>query len=411
MPYIGNTVQNQGFTPAIDYFSGNGVTVTFTLSRPVVGVAQMIVAVDNVIQNPSTAFTVSGSSITFTSAPLSGTNNIWVEYTSLITTYNAISQDPSVIGDITASGGYLATGDFGNSYIDGVIVDYVTGAARLTTGPLDDMIFYHGGSSSRSEMLKLSYAGSSKLTGNLGVNVTPNTWTLGNAVSVGDVGSSIFGFNGYNSITAGTYYNSGWKCSNSTNKPTVFAGGDGVFNWYVAPVGTTGNAAALTSILNLNANGVLALNGANTIANGVGIAFPGTQSASTDPNTLDDYEEGTWTPEIWTSSAQITSPTAVTGTYIKIGRVLYIQGYWYKASGNSGGAAGYTLKGLPFALSANYDFIPLGYNAVNGSVSTQPGRFQANASSFCEMYGQFSGTTWSSSYMEMSFCGVLRTLS
>jgi hypothetical protein len=175
MPYIGNTVQNQGFAPAIDYFSGNGVTVTFTLSRNLASVAQIICAIDNVIQNPSSAFTVSGNAITFTSAPLSGTNNIWVEYTSLITTYAAISQDPSVIGDITASGGYLATGDFGNSYIDGVIVDYVTGAARLTTGPLDDMIFYHGGSSSRSEMMDLYYAGGAKIYGTTALTIPVGT--------------------------------------------------------------------------------------------------------------------------------------------------------------------------------------------------------------------------------------------
>ncbi len=174
MPYIGNTVQTQGFAPAIDYFSGNGVTVTFTLSRPVLSVAQLTVAVDNVIQNPSSAFNVSGNSITFTSAPLSGTNNIWVEYTSLITTYAAISQDPSVIGDITATGGFLAEGDFGNTYIDGTIVDYVTGNARITTGPIDDMTFYHGGTASRSEMLRLSYAGNSYIVGNFGVGgVTP----------------------------------------------------------------------------------------------------------------------------------------------------------------------------------------------------------------------------------------------
>ena len=175
MPYIGNTVQNQGFTPAIDYFSGNGSTVTFTLSRPVLSVAQMIVAIDNVIQNPSSAFTVSGSSITFTSAPLSGTNNIWVEYTSLITTYAAISQDPSVIGDITASGGYLSTGDFGNSYIDGTIVDYVTGNARITTGPVDDMTFYHGGSFGRSEMMSLYYAGGAKIYGTTALTIPVGT--------------------------------------------------------------------------------------------------------------------------------------------------------------------------------------------------------------------------------------------
>lgn len=159
MAYIGNTVQNQGFTPAIDYFNGNGVTVTFTLSRPVVSVAQMIVAIDNVIQNPSTAFTVSGNSITFTSAPLSGTNNIWVEYTSLITQYNAISQDPSVIGDITASGGYLATGDFGNTFTDGTIVDYVTGMSRITTGSATGMTFYNGGPSARNALMALTSAG------------------------------------------------------------------------------------------------------------------------------------------------------------------------------------------------------------------------------------------------------------
>jgi hypothetical protein len=163
MAYIGNTVQNQGFTPAIDYFNGDGVTVTFTLSRPVASVAQLIVAIDNVIQNPSTAFSVSGNSITFTSAPLSGTNNIWVEYTSLITTYSAISQDPSVIGDISATGGYLAEGDFGNTFIDGTIVDYVTGTARITTGPSDAITLYNGGTSARNPLMTLA------ATGNVGI--------------------------------------------------------------------------------------------------------------------------------------------------------------------------------------------------------------------------------------------------
>jgi hypothetical protein len=175
MAFIGNSPQNQSFAPAIDYFNGNGVTVTFTLSRPVVSVAQMIVAIDNVIQNPSSSFTVAGNAITFSSAPLSGTNNIWVEYTSLITTYQGISQDPTVIGDIRATGGYLAEGDFGNSYVDGTIVDYVTGNARITTGPIDDMTLYHGGTASRSEMMKLSYAGNSYIVGNLGVGLTSPT--------------------------------------------------------------------------------------------------------------------------------------------------------------------------------------------------------------------------------------------
>jgi len=85
MAAIGNSPTQQAFTPAIDYFSGNGSTVAFTLSRPVASVAQVQVTIDNVAQNPSSAYTVSANTITFTSAPLSGTNNIYVYYTSPIT--------------------------------------------------------------------------------------------------------------------------------------------------------------------------------------------------------------------------------------------------------------------------------------------------------------------------------------
>ena len=85
MAFIGNTNTTQAFTPAIDYFSGTGSATAFTLSRPVASVAQVQVTIDNVAQNPSSAFTVSSNTITFTSAPLSGTNNIYVYYTSPIT--------------------------------------------------------------------------------------------------------------------------------------------------------------------------------------------------------------------------------------------------------------------------------------------------------------------------------------
>jgi hypothetical protein len=85
MAYIGNTAEQQAFTPAIDFFSGNGVTTAFTLSRPVASVAQVQATIENVPQNPGTAFTVSGNTITFDGAPASGTNNIYVYYTSPIT--------------------------------------------------------------------------------------------------------------------------------------------------------------------------------------------------------------------------------------------------------------------------------------------------------------------------------------
>lgn len=85
MSYIGNTNTTQAFTPAVDFFSGNASTTAFTLSRPVASVAQVEVYVSNVPQTPGTAYTVSSNTITFTSAPPSGTNNIYVYYTSPIT--------------------------------------------------------------------------------------------------------------------------------------------------------------------------------------------------------------------------------------------------------------------------------------------------------------------------------------
>jgi hypothetical protein len=83
--YLGNTPTQQAFTPAVDVFSGNGSTTAFTLSRPVASVAQVEAVIENVMQSPVDAYTVSGNTITFTSAPPSGSSNIYVRYTSLIT--------------------------------------------------------------------------------------------------------------------------------------------------------------------------------------------------------------------------------------------------------------------------------------------------------------------------------------
>jgi hypothetical protein len=104
MSYIGNTNTTQAFTPAIDYFSGNGSTTAFTLSRPIASVAQVQVVVNNVAQNPSSAYTVSGNTITFTSAPSSGTNNIYVYYTSPITQVIAPGQGTVGLTQLSATG-------------------------------------------------------------------------------------------------------------------------------------------------------------------------------------------------------------------------------------------------------------------------------------------------------------------
>ena len=120
MAYLGNSLSVQQYAPQVAYFSGNGSTTAFTLPVSVVSAAQIIVTVANVIQNPSSAFTVSGTTLTFTSAPPSGTNNIWVEYTSLQTNTIAPSQGTvqnSSFGTVTALPMTYATLGAGNASI------------------------------------------------------------------------------------------------------------------------------------------------------------------------------------------------------------------------------------------------------------------------------------------------------
>lgn len=104
MSYIGSTPQTQAFSPAVDIFSGNGSATVLTLSKPVLSTAQVQVVVNNVPQNPASAFTVGSQSITFTSAPSAGTNNIYVYYVSPITQAIAPSQGTVLPISLTTGG-------------------------------------------------------------------------------------------------------------------------------------------------------------------------------------------------------------------------------------------------------------------------------------------------------------------
>jgi hypothetical protein len=85
-----------------------------------------------------------------------------------------------------------------------------------------------------------------------------------------------------------------------------------------------------------------------------GITFPATQVASSDANTLDDYEEGTWTPGLSFNNATTgLTYSGQAGTYVKVGRQVTVFGYI--ALSNKGSSTGLVrLTGLPFtALISN----------------------------------------------------------
>jgi hypothetical protein len=79
-----------------------------------------------------------------------------------------------------------------------------------------------------------------------------------------------------------------------------------------------------------------------------GIKFPASQSASADANTLDDYEEGTWTPVLGgaTSESGQTYASQI-GTYVKVGKKVTINGY-VRVSTIGTITGDVIIKGLPF---------------------------------------------------------------
>jgi hypothetical protein len=84
------------------------------------------------------------------------------------------------------------------------------------------------------------------------------------------------------------------------------------------------------------------------------LKFPATQNASSDANTLDDYEEGTWTPDVrFNSSATGVTYGGRSGTYTKIGRVV-ICNFNFTLTNNGTGVGKCDVYGLPFTPSAEY---------------------------------------------------------
>jgi hypothetical protein len=86
-----------------------------------------------------------------------------------------------------------------------------------------------------------------------------------------------------------------------------------------------------------------------TLTNGQ-LKFPATQNASSDANTLDDYEEGTWTPTLVPTTGSGVTYTTQSGVYTKIGKSVWLG---FSITLNSiGTGSGFTdLGGLPFPVA------------------------------------------------------------
>jgi hypothetical protein len=192
--------------------------------------------------------------------------------------------------------------------------------------------------------------------------------TVTGAVSIGPVA---------NPLTVVSNNNDGLTIDSTGFSPSLVWERSGVIRGYDAVINTVGDfvpgtavddrvfrgvnnfvwGSASTRLASLTAAGVLDLPFGQ-------IRFPAAINVSTNANTLDDYEEGTWTP---TFTATTTNPTvtyaATTyGHYTKIGKAVILQGR-IGLSARSGGTGNLRISGLPFspATGAQAQSISIGY--------------------------------------------------
>ena len=122
----------------------------------------------------------------------------------------------------------------------------------------------------------------------------------------------------------------------------------------------TSAGAAVTGTLSATTGA--AVGGATAGAGGV--AFPATAVAVANANTLDDYEEGTWTPSQG-SGLTVVGAFSSSGMYVKIGNQVTVQAVVTGATSIACSNGGQIFTGLPFSMSG----IAIGSESDNANTS------------------------------------------
>jgi len=388
MAYIGAVAPGYDPTrasvPQLDAerFSGTGSATAFTLARQVVSPTDIDVVVENVTQEPTIAYSVNGNTLTFTEAPGSGTNNIYVVYRGSGISNYAFVPDGSItyaklannikqftVDTFTANGtgstvALTEAPASANSIIvsvDGVIqtapTNYTLSGSTITfTGVPDNganVVVRHIGFRTTSTVtaLQASSVTATEIADGSITNVkivsVANTKISGNIVS-----SQI-------TSVANTQITGNIISSQITSVANTQITGNIISSQITSVANTqiTGNIASSqitsnpTLYGNVSVTGVIGVGGATPSTSGSGITFPATQNASSDANTLDDYEEGTWTPALTFAGGTtgITYSQQV-GTYVKFGRLVWLNcRVSLTAKGSSSGSA--RITGLPYAAT------------------------------------------------------------
>ena len=221
-------------------------------------------------------------------------------------------------------------------------------------------------------------------SGNLGLGVTPSAWSsIYKAFQIGAQGAF------WANATANDIYMSANYLYDGANKyiangyASFYSQNSGENIWKTAPNNTSGAGAAapFTQVLAVDKDKSLALQGA-TAQTGTGITFPATQSASTDANTLDDYEEGSYAPTQG-SGLTVVGTFSSSGRYTKIGNLVTVN---FTVGGSTSIActsAGQITGNLPFSIAASPG------NAMGSCMNSS----NVNTGAYAFLTEIYSGTT------------------
>lgn len=300
MAFLGNQPAAQFTTiPTVQRFNGTGSATEFTLDRAVTSVQSIMVSVDGVIQDTSSYTIPDGVTLTFSSAPSSGTGNIFINYLGL------------VLGTVThpsTSSLNATSGTFSNNVT-------VAGTSTLSTINSSGDITATNSSGNRTVGIISGASNSSVL--NMGDT---------DAANVGQVKYH----HGVNSMVLRT---------NSADKITLDSTGNMLFN-----VANTGVYLGVTS--------------------------------GNSANLLNDYETGSWTPTLSSTSATF-SYSFNSGHYVKVGDIVSC---WARITSNAtpSGTTSNALfiAGLPFTIYNHSDLYSgdslghfISYNIPSGYTS------------------------------------------
>jgi hypothetical protein len=289
MPYQGNTPAENYVVTVKDSFSGNGAATAFTLSQPTV-TNDVRVVVENVVQDPTVAYAVSGTTLTFTSAPVSGTSNIYVIHLG-----PAVQQvaPPSTISNATTFESNVSVQGLFNS----VGIDDNADATAITIDSSEVVLVGKTSNTFSQQGVALRANNDSQITRDgghpLSLNRTSSDGAILNLYKDGTTVGSVGLLNSNNLTVSGTVADHGGL--------------------------QFGTHAVLPMEANADSNGTVDLGGSGSRFKDAylsgGVYLGGTGAA----NKLDDAEYGVWNP----ANNQITLASS-NGNYVKVGRMCTV---------------------------------------------------------------------------------------